>query len=109
MAKKNIYSGIVYSTDKEFKFDEEIQENIDVQPADQKLKICLDTKHRGGKAVTMVEGYKGKGADEVGKKLKMFCGTGGSVKDGHIFVQGDNREKVFQWLLKNGFKNVKKV
>lgn len=108
MSKKNIGSGIVYSTDKDFKFDDEIQENFILQPGDQKLKITLDTKHRGGKAVTMIEGYKGRDVDEIGKKLKMFCGSGGSVKDGFIFVQGDNREKVFQWLLKNGYKNVKK-
>jgi translation initiation factor 1 len=105
-------SGIVYSTDPGFKpeFETGEQENT-LAPDQQKLKIRLDTKHRGGKAVTLVEGFVGTDSDKetLGKKLKTFCGTGGSVKDGEILVQGDNREKTIQWLLKNGYKNVKKL
>lgn len=113
MSKKKIqgFGGLVYSTDPNFKLPEEDggeQETID--PAQQKLKIRLDTKHRAGKAVTLVEGFVGTIADmeDLGKKLKSFCGTGGSVKDGEIIVQGDNRDKVLQWLLKNGYKQAKK-
>ncbi|MEO8769284.1 MAG: translation initiation factor [Ferruginibacter sp.] len=105
-------SGIVYSTDPAFKPEyEQDQSLITLEPAQQKLKIRLDTKHRGGKAVTLVEGFIGMDSDkeDLGKKLKTFCGTGGSVKDGEILVQGDNREKVIQWLSKNGYKNVKKL
>ncbi|HEY0751864.1 MAG TPA: translation initiation factor, partial [Chitinophagaceae bacterium] len=40
-------------------------------------------------------------------KLKNYCGTGGSVKDGEIIIQGDQREKVKQWLLKEGYKGTK--
>lgn len=104
--------GFVFSTDPNFKFEEEPEEPQDtLQPNQQKLKIRLDTKQRAGKAVTLVENFIGKeeDAEELGKKLKNFCGTGGSVKDREIIIQGDQREKVLQWLLKNGFKNTKKV
>lgn len=112
-AKKfNSLSGLVYSTDPNFKIEEEITGNEEtLLPAQQKLKVRLDKKHRAGKMVTLVEGFIGKEADreEIGKKLKTFCGTGGSVKDGEIIVQGDNRDKVLQWLLKNGYTAAKKI
>lgn len=114
MSKKKInsFGGLVYSTDPDFKlYDESFNEQDTIEPAQQKLRIRLDTKHRAGKAVTLVEGYTGTGNDleDLGKKLKSFCGTGGSVKDGDIIVQGDNREKILQWLLKNGYKSAKKI
>ena len=109
---KTPLSGIVYSTNPDFKPEYEQQQSITTpDPALQKLKIRLDKKHRGGKAVTLVEGFMGTDEDReaLGKKLKTFCGTGGSVKEGEILVQGDNRDKVVQWLQKNGFKNVRKL
>lgn len=113
MAKKNKPDnrGFVYSTDPAFSFEED-KENIDTLPAaQQKLKVRLDTKHRAGKAVTLVAGFVGQEQDleDLGKKLKSFCGTGGSAKDGEIIVQGDQREKVLQWLLKNGYSKTKKI
>lgn len=113
MSKSNrTLSGIVYSTEPGFKPEYEKEASAETpEPALQKLKIRLDTKHRGGKAVTLLEGFIGTAADQetIGKKLKTFCGTGGSVKEGEILVQGDNREKILQWLLKHGYKNVKKL
>jgi translation initiation factor 1 len=105
--KKTPSSGIVYSTDPGFKMEEEKMKEVSTLPvAQQKLKIRLDTKQRAGKAVTLVENFQGTESDleELGKKLKTHCGTGGSVKDGQIIIQGDQREKVKQWLSKNGFK-----
>ena len=114
MSKKKIQTGggLVYSTDPDFKLPEENQEDQEtIEPSGQKLKIRLDTRHRAGKAVTLVEGFTGAGSDleELGKKLKSFCGTGGSVKDGEIIVQGDNRDKILQWLQKNGYRSAKKI
>ena len=106
MAKKKPDSkGFVYSTDPNFRFEEENEYSETLSPSQQKLKIKLDTKHRAGKAVTLIEGFIGRDADlqDLGKKLKTFCGTGGSAKDGEIIIQGDQREKVLQWLLKNGY------
>ena len=103
---------MVYSTDPNFKIEEEIEdEQQTLPPPEQKIKIRLDKKHRGGKMVTLIENFIGTNADkdDIGKKLKTSCGTGGSVKDGEILVQGDNRDKVLQWLLKNGFKQSKKI
>lgn len=108
----NSLGGLVYSTDPNFKVTEEsFEEQETLLPAQQKIKVRLDKKHRAGKAVTLVEGFAGKETDreELGKKLKTFCGTGGSVKDGEIIVQGDNRDKVMQWLQKNGYTNAKKI
>jgi len=74
-------------------------------------KIKLETKHRAGKAVTLVTGFTGTEDDleKLGKTLKNFCGTGGSAKDAEIIVQGDQRDKVLQWLLKNGYTQTKKI
>ena len=47
--------------------------------------------------------------ENLGKKLKTFCGSGGTVKDKEIIVQGDHSEKIFQWLLKNGFSKSRKI
>ncbi len=111
--KKNINSGgIIFSTNPDFKFASDEGTNQEtLKPEQQKLKVRLDTKQRAGKAVTLVEGFLGDENDleELGKKLKTYCGTGGSVKDGQIIIQGDQRDKVVQWLIKNGFKNTKKI
>ena len=105
-------NGFVYSTNPDFRY----QHNDDgplktLLPAQQKLRIKLDTKHRGGKAVTLITGFVGTDEDlqDLGKKLKNHCGTGGSAKDAEIIVQGDQRDKVLQWLLKNEYAQTKKL
>lgn len=114
MSKKNKSDklGFVYSTDPNFQFQHEDGPAAEtLPPQQQKLKIKLETKHRGGKVVTLVEGFVGTDDDlqTVGKALKNFCGTGGSAKDNEIIVQGDQRDKVLQWLQKNGYKNAKRI
>ena len=107
--KKSNYNGIVYSTDPEFKQEEEDIRKETIEPSKQNLRIRLDTKHRSGKAVTLVENFTGTEDDreKLGKQLKSFCGTGGSVKDGQIIIQGDQRQKILQWLQKNGYPKTK--
>jgi translation initiation factor 1 len=110
--KINSFGGLVYSTDPNFKITEENNDAAEtLLPAQQKLKILLDKKQRAGKSVTLITGFAGiaKDIEELGKKIKTFCGTGGSVKDGEIIVQGDNRDKVLQWLQKNGYSAAKKM
>jgi translation initiation factor 1 len=114
MSKKNKpdSNGFVFSTDPNFRFNDEPEKALETLPPNhQKLRVRLDTKQRAGKAVTLIEGFKGKEDDinDLGKKLKNFCGTGGSVKDGEIIIQGDQRERVLQWLLKNSYTNSKKA
>ena len=113
MSKKNKpdNKGFVYSTDPNFRFEEENEQVETLPVAQQKLRVRLDTKHRAGKAVTLVEGFIGNEEDlqDLGKKLKAFCGTGGSAKDGEIIIQGDQRDKVMQWLQKNGYKLARRV
>src|ERR1043165_5971279 len=104
MSKKNKTDsrGFVYSTDPNFQF-QHLSDNTETLPSShQILKVRLDTKHRAGKAVTLINGFIGKNDDleELCKKLKSFCGTGGSAKDGEIIIQGDQREKIMQWFSK---------
>jgi translation initiation factor 1 len=112
MSRKNKpdVRGFVYSTNPNFSFEEGHSNAETLPPKQQKLKVRLDTKHRAGKAVTLIEEFIGKTEDleDLSRKLKSFCGTGGSAKDGEIIIQGDQREKVMQWLLKNGYKNSKR-
>jgi translation initiation factor 1 len=109
--KKSNSSGIVYSTDPDFRLEEDSIPEETLLPKQQRLKVRLDTKHRSGKAVTLVEGFSGPVDDleDLGRKLKTHCGTGGSVKDGQIIIQGDQRDKITQWLLKNGYASTKRL
>ncbi len=110
--KKPDNLGFVYSTDPNFQYQHNNEEPVEtLSPAQQKLRIKLDTKQRAGKAVTLITGFKGKDEDlqTLGKQLRNHCGTGGSAKEAGIIVQGDQRDKVLQWLLKNGYSGTKKI
>jgi len=98
--------GIMYSTDPSFNYpvEEEITEVIANNQQD--LRVMLDRKNRGGKAVTLVTGYRGSNdeLEKLSKMLKTKCGVGGSAKEGEIIIQGDFRDKIVQMLQKEGFK-----
>jgi translation initiation factor 1 len=108
LAKKNIpdKNGFVFSTDPNFAFQNSNSSTETLPPAKQRLRIVLDTRHRGGKTVTAIMGFVGKEEDleTLGKKLKQYCGTGGSVKDGQIIIQGDQTVKIRAYLAKEGYK-----
>lgn len=108
MSKKNI----VYSTNPNFQHeDDDDMEMETLAPEEQELKVMIDRKQRKGKSVTLISGFEGSDEDlqELGKTLKQKCGVGGSAKNGEIIVQGENKEKIFELLLKMGYKKTKKV
>lgn len=98
--------GVMYSTNPDFQYNMEGEEEEDTLPKEkQQLRISLDKRNRGGKAVTLVTGFRGTSDDltALGKFLKVKCGVGGSAKDGEIIVQGDLRNKVLEILQKEGY------
>lgn len=74
-------------------------------PTDGIVRVSLDTKGRKGKGVTVVKGVPLDAAalTQLGKQLKASCGSGGTVKDGVIEVQGDHRDTVIAALQKQGY------
>lgn len=75
-----------------------------VAPGDGVVRVSRETKGRGGKAVTLVRGLALDAAAlvDLGKQLKAACGSGGTVKDGVIEVQGDHCDKVMALLKARG-------
>jgi translation initiation factor 1 len=110
--KKSVNEGIVFSTNPDFAISSgDWAEHATIETGLQKLKVRKDSKNRAGKMATVVEGFVGKQADleELGKKLKTYCGTGGSAKDGIIIIQGDQQAKVVKWLQQNGYANSRQI
>lgn len=74
-----------------------------------RVDVRRETGNRGGKTVTVVTGFMGIGLPEkeqLAKKMRAACGCGGTVKDGAIEIQGDQRETVARILSEAGFRPV---
>lgn len=74
-----------------------------------RVDVRRETGGRGGKTVTVVDGFVGIGLPEkeqLAKKMRAACGCGGTVKDGVIVIQGDQREKIAAILADAGFRPV---
>ncbi len=107
MGKKQNKIGVVYSTNPNFEYEyekEPIQPTL--PPEKQTLKIQLDKKQRGGKQVTLIGNFVGTDEDlkDLCKDLKLKCGVGGSATEGEILLQGDQREKISEYLQAKGYK-----
>lgn len=102
---------MVYSTNPDFQF-EELHDAIEetLEASQQQLYISLDRKNRGGKEVTLVEGFVGLDEDlkTLAKTLKSKCGVGGSMKNSEVMIQGNFVEKVYLLLTDMGYSKVKK-
>lgn len=74
-------------------------------PGDGIVRISRSTAGRKGKGVTIVTGVplEGKALKEFAKKLKQKCGSGGTLKDGVIEVQGEHRDLLVEELQKYGW------
>lgn len=70
------------------------------------VRVMRDRKQRGGKTVTVISGVMGSEAElaMLAQQLKKLCGSGGTVKDGNIEIQGDHCEKVMTKLTALGYK-----
>jgi translation initiation factor 1 len=98
---------VVYSTNPDYKYEYDAADTTEtLEPAKQKLIVCLDKRQRHGKKVTLVKGFTGADEDlkDLGKTLKTKCGVGGTAKDGEILIQGDFRDKIVEYLINEGYK-----
>lgn len=108
MSKKNKKRiNVVYSTNPDFEFQEE--ENLEhetISPNKQLLYVSLDRKNRGGKEVSLVEGFVGTEDDlkDLSKLLKNKFGVGGSVKNAEILIQGNFVKKMIVFLTEKGYR-----
>lgn len=103
---------VVYSTNPDFKYETSLEEEaITLPPQQQKLRVGIDRKNRGGKTVTLITGFIGSEDDlkALGKLLKGSCGVGGTAKDGEIIIQGDFKQRILDLLKAKGYSQTKPV
>ncbi|MCM1029839.1 MAG: translation initiation factor [Oscillibacter sp.] len=107
MSNKKGRINVVYSTNPDFNYQyEEEEEQTTLPPEKQNLRVTLDSKQRAGKTVTLIDGFIGTEEDlkDLAKLLKNKCGVGGSVKEGQIIIQGAFKDKVLAILHDNHYR-----
>jgi len=99
-------SRLVYSTETGRVKPERTKPKASAPKGDGIVRLHRETKGRGGKAVTRISGLPlaGKELKALAKQLKQLCGTGGSVTDGDLIIQGDQREKLKPALEAKGYR-----
>jgi translation initiation factor 1 len=95
-------SRLVYSTDEGDQRRESEERDTPESARDGVVRVARDKAGRRGKTVTVVRGLPAADVAAVASDLKRLCGSGGSVKDGAIELQGDHREKVVARLQAQG-------
>src|SRR3989337_240907 len=101
-------SKLVYSTDRVIQLKKKLVKNAlqaSVRPMQQKVTVRLERKGRGGKSVTVIDGLqmRQKEREALLKQLKTKLGTGGTVKDASLEIQGDHRDALMAELGKMGY------
>ena len=108
MSNKNKkFQGIVFSTNPDFRpNDEEPEDAITLAPEKQNLLIRISTQGRAGKKASLVQRFVGSESDleNLATAIKKHCGTGGSVKDGEIIIQGDMVQKIYDFLVSEQYR-----
>lgn len=101
---------IVYSTNRDFEYESYNEEEEETLPKEQqKLRVSIEKKGRGGKTVTLIKGFVGTGDDlkELAKSLKSQCGVGGTAKEGEIIIQGEFKQRIIDILKAKGYTQTK--
>jgi translation initiation factor 1 len=100
-------SKLVYSTDRVIQLKKPVENALQasVRPMQQKVTVRLERKGRGGKSVTVIDGLqmRQKEREALLKQLKTKLGTGGTVKDTSLEIQGDHRDALMAELGKMGY------
>lgn len=101
---------VVYSTNPDFNYECIEEEEAETLPKNQqKLRVGIEKKGRGGKTVTIIKGFIGSEEDlkDLSKWLKTKCGVGGSAKEGEIIIQGDFKQRIIELLKVEGYTQTK--
>lgn len=110
MSKNKNENRVVFSTNPNFKPEADDNDNPETVPAAQQTLYIALERLKGGKVATVITNFVGSEDDSetLGKKLKAKCGVGGTVKDGIILIQGEQRDKAMAFLNSLGYKTKKK-